>query len=95
MQYVDSDRSRVEQFDLHGVTYNRGDQIKVLPSAPRHRDGFIGRVMHATLDGTGAVLYVDVFGAPGSKAPSMRTLLPVRLAAPPKRRIHNRHDHAG
>jgi hypothetical protein len=66
------------------VEYERGDQIKVVPSAPRHRDGFIGKVLGATME-AGEVLSVDVFGAPGSKAPATRTFAPDRLAALPKK----------
>lgn len=80
----EAQRMRVEKFVLGGVEYERGDQIKVLPSASRHRDGFIGKVLHATVE-NGVVLFVDVFGAPGLKAPGMRSLPPERLAALPKK----------
>lgn len=78
----------VESFELHGRTYSRGDQIVVLPSAPRHRDGFVARVICARLGDDGTVESLDVFGAAGSKAPSTRTLRPERLGpmAAPKRR---------
>lgn len=77
-------RVQVEVFELLGEMFSRGEQIKVLPSAPRHRDGFVGKVLCATLDEAGKILYVDVFGAPGSKAPSTRSLPPDRLAPMPK-----------
>jgi hypothetical protein len=83
---------KVEEFEIHGVTFRRGDDIKVLPSAPRLRDGFLGRVINATLDASGDVKCVTVFGAPGTKAPSVRSLLPLRLAKPPKKRFSVRHD---
>lgn len=79
-------RVQVESFELHGETFSRGEQIKVLPSAPRHRDGFVGKVLCATVDESGVILYVDVFGAPGSKAPSTRSLPVERLAPMPKPR---------
>jgi hypothetical protein len=78
------DRVKVESFVLDDVPYVRGDQIRVLPSVPRHRDGFVGKVLSATVE-AGVVLFVDVFGAPGSKAPSTRSLSPDRLAALPKK----------
>jgi hypothetical protein len=79
----------VDTFDLHDRTYRRGDPIVVLPSAPRHRDGFVAKVIGARFDPAGTITGIDVFGAPGSKAPSQRTLRPERLgpvAAPRKSR---------
>ena len=76
----------VQTFTLHDRTYTKGDQIVVRPSAPRHRDGFTARVISARLDDTGTVSSVDVFGAPGKKAPLTRTLRPERLAPLPTRR---------
>lgn len=67
-----------ENFVLHGKEYSRGDQIVVGPSAPRHRDGFLARVMRARVE-DGVVTEVDVFGAPGTKAPCVRTIRPERL----------------
>lgn len=69
----------VDEFEMHGRTWTKGDQITVLPSAPRHRDGFVARVIGARVV-EGAVVEVDVFGAAGSKAPLTRTLRPERLA---------------
>lgn len=83
---------KVSEFVLFGRTFCRGDEIRVLPSVSRHRDGFVGRVLCAAVDEEGVVLYVDVFGAPGKKAPCVRSLFPVRLAVPPKRRFVSRHD---
>lgn len=79
---------QVSSFDLHGQTFTKGDQIVVKPSASRHRDGFVARVIGARLDVNGSVEYVDVFGAPGSRAPLIRSLRPERLApvSRPKRR---------
>lgn len=79
---------QVDSFDLDGHTFTKGDQIVVKPSAPRHRDGFVARVLGARLDDEGGIEYVDVFGAPGSKAPLIRSLRPERLAplSRPKRR---------
>ena len=75
-----------ETFDLHGHTFTKGDQIVVKPSAPRHRDGFTARVISAHFTEAGEIDYVDVFGAPGSKAPCTRSLRPDRLAPLPQRR---------
>jgi hypothetical protein len=85
---VDARPRQVDTFDLHGHTFSKGDQIVVKPSAPRHRDGFVARVLGARLDAEGNVEHVDVFGAPGSKAPLLRSLRPERLApmSRPKRR---------
>lgn len=91
MSNVASDRQKVETFILDGVEYTRGDQIKVLPSQPRHRDGFVGKVLCATVE-FGVILHVDVFGAPGSKAPSTRSLSPERLAAMPRPKRRRRVD---
>lgn len=86
--------STVGSFDLHDRTYTRGDQIVVLPSAPRHRDGFVAKVIGARLTPDGRVDSVDVFGAPGSKAPAQRTLRPERLApmAAPRKSRRPRAD---
>lgn len=70
----------MDTFDLHGKQYAKGDQIVVKPSAPRHRDGFVARVMCARLGTDGSIVEVDVFGAPGGKAPLIRTFRPERLA---------------
>lgn len=74
------DRTTVEVFELHGHTYVKGDQIMVKPSQSRHRDGFIARVISAELDEAGTVIAVNVYGAPGKKAPLVRTLRSERLA---------------
>lgn len=80
----ETQRMRAEKFVLGGVEYEKGDQIRVLPSASRHRDGFIGKVLYATVQ-DGVVLHVDVFGAAGHKAPATRTFPPERLTHLPKK----------
>lgn len=83
--------STVDTFDLHGKSWTKGDQIAVLPSAPRHRDGFVARVIGARVV-DGVVVEVDVFGAPGSKAPLTRTLRPERLAPVSRHRSRTKKE---
>lgn len=86
--------STVDVFDMHGRTWTKGDQVVVLPSAPRHRDGFVARVIGARLV-DGVVTEVDVFGAPGSRAPLTRTLRPERLAPVAGKRRRNQPPEEG
>lgn len=70
---------KIDTFEHHGQNFTRGDPIMVRPSAPRHRDGFLARVMSGIVDDTGVLTAIEVFGAPGSKAPGVRTLRLERL----------------
>lgn len=77
---------KLNEFDLHGRRYVAGDQIVVRPSAPRHRDGFIARVRAGIAGEDGALAAVELFGAPGKKAPGVRTLRLERLSPVPSPR---------
>lgn len=51
-----------------------GDQVRVLPSSPRRRDGFVGRVMRWHRNESGDPTHADVWGGPARRAPLYRTL---------------------
>lgn len=53
---------KTEIFQLGGVDVVRGDLIRVLPSGPYQRDGFIGRVMYADLAESGEIAHITVYG---------------------------------
>lgn len=71
--------AKIDSFELAGSTFTRGDQITVLPSQPRHRDGFLAKVLAGIVDDDGVLVAVEVFGAPNYKAPGVRTLRVDRL----------------
>ena len=56
-----------------------GDPVKVSPSQPGKRDGFVGTFRHAILDTTGTVAAVEVFGGPAKRCPAYRTFVPTRI----------------
>lgn len=41
-----------------------GDTVRVRPSAPGRRDGYLARFQHAELDDAGNVRWVEVVGGP-------------------------------
>ena len=53
---------KTEIFQLSGVDVVKGDLIRVLPSGPYQRDGFIGRVMYADLAESGEIAHITVYG---------------------------------
>lgn len=55
-----------------------GDLVRVLPSQPGRRDGYIGRARRILLDHDEPV--VEVTGGPAGRAKSVRTLRLARLA---------------
>jgi hypothetical protein len=64
---------RTEFFQFDGCDVVAGDMIRVKPSGPYQRDGFVGRVMHAEYDKEGVLHSITVYGGPGYYA-STRTL---------------------
>ena len=53
---------KTEVFQIDGADVVTGDLIRVLPSGPYQRDGFIGRVMWAHLAESGEIAHVTVYG---------------------------------
>lgn len=57
-----------------------GDVVKVLPSRPRARDGFLAEVRQFKIDEMGEVLEICVVGAPAGRPVAWRTFRPERVA---------------
>lgn len=70
---------RTEIFQLDGCDIVAGDLIRVLPSAPYQRDGFVGKVLYADFDAEGNLYSVTVYGGPGYYQ-ATRTLYAHRFA---------------
>lgn len=72
--------TRAESFLIGSHRLTDGSTIRVLPSAPRRRDGFVGTVRSAWVDDTGALVEVSVVGRVSPKRPDMiRTYKPSRV----------------
>lgn len=54
--------SRTEIFQLNGIDVVAGDMIRVKPSGPYQRDGFVGKVLYADFAPDGALASITVYG---------------------------------
>lgn len=52
---------KTQIFQINGVDVVAGDLIRVKPSGPYQRDGFIGRVMYANLSEDGDIAHITVY----------------------------------
>lgn len=66
----------------------KGDTVRVLPSKPGKRDGFLATFHYAASDGT----YAEVFGGPAGRCPATRTLPLDRIARVVQTRSGQRLD---
>ena len=55
---------RTVVFQLDGSDVAAGDMIRVKPSGPYQRDGFIGKVLYADFGSDGALSTITVYGGP-------------------------------
>lgn len=65
---------RLGRRDVHA-----GDRVRVRPSKPRKRDGFVARFVGAEVVDDG-LKWIQVFGAPPRRPPCMRHLPPERVS---------------
>lgn len=91
-----STRTRTPVTDVRLGGRNRlhvGDPVKVAPSKPRRRDGFVGDVV-AIYDYGDDPVEVTVYGAPAGRMPSVRTFFLDRLTRV-NRDTTPTHQHGG
>lgn len=65
------------QFGRHTVTV--GDKLRVLPSKPKKKDGFVGTFRGAVLGADGDPVEIDIAGAPDGHPVVVRSLFPSRV----------------
>lgn len=63
---------------VNGEPVYDGDFVKVRPSRPKKRDGFVGRIKKVWVDEDGVVTAVDVFGGQKGRE-RYRSLRPERI----------------
>lgn len=76
--------NRADSVKLGRRTIAAGDPIRVLPSKPGKRDGFVGTLRWVELGDDGDVELVVVRGAPSGRALQERYLRRDRVAPAPK-----------
>lgn len=69
----------VQAFRIGRHKVEAGHLLRVLPSRPGKRDGFVGKVRSARVEGD-VVVEVTVVGAPAGRPAAHRTFTPARLA---------------
>jgi hypothetical protein len=69
---------KVHEFKLRGRQVIAGDFVKIAPT-PGKRDGFEGKVKYALVDEDGELVEVTVFGGRSGRAPSFRSVRPIRV----------------
>ena len=66
--------NRLGEIRLGRNFIREGDTVKVLPSRPGKRDGFVAKFLYATVNEDGSINYVEVLGAPTGRCPAWRSL---------------------
>lgn len=70
-----------------------GDPVKVSPSSPGRRDGFVGTFRYAVVDSdTQQVVYFEVVGAPGKRCPASRSFTPDRITRVRRTAVTTHHS---
>lgn len=57
-----------------------GDTVRVLPSRPGRRDGFLATVREIVVDDSGSVKHVEVMGGPNGRPRAFHALRLERIA---------------
>lgn len=60
-------------------TVTAGDRLRVAPSSPRRRDGFVGTFRSARVEGD-TLIEITVAGAPTGRPRALRTFRPERIS---------------
>lgn len=68
-----------DRIQLGGKYVGYSDYIKVLPSAPKKRDGFVGKVRGWWITDEGEITAIDIWGGHRSDRERMRSVRPNRV----------------